>query len=318
MVNPNQEIGEWTTPLVANYNQPGTLYIGFENVMKSTNNGLSWSQISNFSRGFNQSEICALAVSHANNNVIYAAKRARLEYAVLGTVYKTTNGGTTWTNITAGLPDSVYYTSLEVDETDANTAFITVAGFINGKKVYKTTNGGATWQNISYNLVNVPVNRVKRIPGKNYTMLATDFGVYVLADGSTTWVNQSNGLPNVIVSDIEFNPSLNKIYITTFGRGIWANDLNSFVSGTKEKIADLGIELYPSPNQGSFTLKFPAGKSAKETYQLEVIDVTGKIVHRASLSGKTEYQQKIEVPAGLYFAKITGKNVYGVKRFVVE
>ncbi|KAA9331163.1 T9SS type A sorting domain-containing protein [Adhaeribacter soli] len=318
-LNPNNETGEWTTPLVANYNQPGTLYVGFENVMKSTNGGLSWNKISNFPRGFNQSEICALAASHANNNVVYAARRARLEYNILGTVYRTSNGGNTWTDITAGLPDSVYYTSMEADETDANTAYITIAGFLNGKKVYRTTNGGASWQNISYNLANVPVNRVKRIPGKNYTVLATDFGVYVLPDGTTTWINQSQGLPNVIVSDIEFNPSLNKIYITTFGRGIWATDLDVFVSGMRSaKVADAGIDLYPSPNNGSFTLKFPAGKTARETYQLEVIDITGKVVYKAALTGKVEYRQQLNVPAGLYFAKITGKKTYSVKRFIVE
>lgn len=30
----------------------------------------------------------------------------------------------------------------------------------------------------------------------------------------------SKGLPNVIVSDIEFNQALNKINVSTFGRGI--------------------------------------------------------------------------------------------------
>ncbi|MFC5271408.1 VPS10 domain-containing protein [Adhaeribacter terreus] len=312
------EKGEWTSPLVVHDTQPNTLYVGFENVFKSTNNGVSWSAISNFTRGFNATEISAMAIANANSNVLYAARRVRHEFNLRGSVFKTTNGGANWINITAGLPDSLYYTSVEVSENNADIAYVAMAGFSAGNKVFRTSNGGASWQNISYNLPNLPVNCVKYIPGQNYIMVATDLGVYVLANGSTTWVNQSKGLPNVIVTDIEFNPSLNKIYLATFGRGIWANDLNSFVSGTKEKIADLGIELYPSPNQGSFTIKFPTGQSAKETYQLEVIDVTGKIIHRASISGKTEYQQKLDVPAGLYFAKITGNNVYGIKRFVVE
>ncbi|MBK0404837.1 T9SS type A sorting domain-containing protein [Adhaeribacter sp. BT258] len=312
------EVAEWTAPVVANPNQPGTLYVGFENVYKSVDNGNTWSVASNLPRGINASEICALAIANSNSNVLYAARRVRHEYNLPGSLFKTTNGGANWSNITAGLPDSLYYTSVEVSENNADVAYVSMAGFSAGNKVFRTINGGASWQNISYNLPNLPVNCVKYIPGQNYIMVATDLGVYVLANGSTTWVNQSKGLPNVIVTDIEFNPSLNKIYLSTFGRGIWANDLNSFVSGTKPQIADLKIELFPSPNQGSFTIKFPAGRTAKETYQLEVIDVTGKIIHRAWLSGKTEYQHKLDVPAGLYFAKITGKNVYGVKRFVIE
>lgn len=45
------------------------------------------------------------------------------------TVWMTSNGGTSWTNITAGLPDSLYFTGVTTDDTDANTAWVTCAGF---------------------------------------------------------------------------------------------------------------------------------------------------------------------------------------------
>ncbi|HRD40560.1 MAG TPA: hypothetical protein PLC65_18160, partial [Bacteroidia bacterium] len=85
-------------------------------------------------------------------------------------------------------------------------------------------------------------------------MVASDIGVYVLYNGTTTWVNNSAGLPNVIVSDIEFNPAINKAYVSTFGRGIWETSL-SILTGVKSFEENvLSFNLFPSVNNGNFTL----------------------------------------------------------------
>lgn len=316
--NVNSENGEWTTPIVADYNNPGTLYSGFVNVVKSTNNGNTWTAISNFPVSSYPCEISALAVSNSNPNVIYAAKRVHYEYNEPGVLYKTTNGGASWTNITAGLPDSLYYTSVEISETDPNTAYVTMAQFSTGNKVFRTTDSGSTWQNISYNLPNIPVNCIKYIPSANNVMIATDLGVYLLDAANNTWVNQSLGLPNVIVSDIEFNVPLNKIYLSTFGRGIWATDLDVFTGSLQhEQPSAVALELFPSPNNGSFTLKVPESSIA-ETFDLEIIDITGRIVYSEKLSGKSNYTISMNVPSGMYFAHVRGKTLTGVKSFVVQ
>ncbi len=317
--NPFSEQGEWTSPIVADYNNHGTLYAGFENVYKTTDNGLWWTQISNFPSGFNASEISALAVSNANPDVLYAAKRVRYEHNIPGKIYISTNGGNNWTDATAGLPDSLYYTSIELHETSATTAFVTMAGFSAGHKVYKTTDNGATWENISYNLPNIPVNCAKYIPGGDAIMLATDLGVYVLRDGETTWENESLGLPNVIVSDIEINPELGEIYIATFGRGIWATDLGRFITDITPDIVAGGIQLYPTLNNGTFTLDFSkAIPNAQQVCQVEIVDVKGRTVYKSALSGKTNYLLNLQIRPGMYFAKIEVGGVVDVKKFVVR
>lgn len=320
--NVNAEVAEWTTPLSADYNQPGTLYTGYANVNKSSDGGMTWSSISNFTPNpnvFFDNEISALAVSNSNGNVIYAAKRVRYEYPTAGSVYRTGNGGSTWTDITAGLPDSLYYTSLEVSETDENTAYITMAGFSGGIKVFKTSNGGASWQNISYNLANAPVNCIKYIPGTADVVVATDFGIYVLANNTTTWVNKGQGLPNAIVSDIEFNAALNKVYLCTFGRGIWASDLDAFISIRDISKINPGFDLYPTLNNGTFTIRLDETNNyADNAISLDIIDVTGKLVCSSKLSGHNSYQPQLNLSSGMYFAKVRGKNINAVKRFVVE
>lgn len=316
--NPNFEVSEWTTPIIADYNQPGVLYAGNANVSKSTDGGQSWSVISNFPpSGFANNEISALAVSNSNSNVIYATKRVRYEYSIPGSVYVTTDGGINWTDITLGLPDSLYYTSIDIDQNDANTAYICMAQLSAGIKVFKTTNTGSTWQNISYNLPNLPVNCVKTLPGSNILLAGTDVGVYMFNPVTLSWSNVSLGLPNAIVQDIDFNVALNKLYVCTFGRGIWETNLAKISSVPNVTAAELNIELYPTLNNGSFTISVN-DNHLSNTYQLNIIDITGRLVYEATLSGQKSYDQNLNLPTGKYFAKLKNNKTSGVKSFVVE
>jgi photosystem II stability/assembly factor-like uncharacterized protein len=316
--NPNSEPGEWVTPVVADYNNPGVMYIGYENIVKSTDFGNSWSPLATiYSDPFTSqsSEISALAVSNSNSQVIYAARRVRYENGINGFVFKTTNGGASFTDITGNLPDSLYYTGIEVNQSNANTAYISMAGFSAADKVYYTTNGGASWQNITYNLPNIPVNCVKQIPGSNDLMVATDIGVYTLASGATTWVNNSFGLPNVIVSDIEFNQAMGKVYLATFGRGIWETSITSITTGTKNLAgSNYSYQLYPTVNNGNVTLVFEDGHNIKN---IEIIDVMGKIVDTRQ-TDLDKMELNLDLMPGTYFVRITCDHVLGVKKMIVE
>lgn len=316
--NVNGENGEWTSPIIADYNNYGTIYAGFENVVKTTDGGNNWNAISNFPFLGDPQEVNAIAVSNSNSQVIYAAKRVHYEYGLPSLLYKTTNGGGLWTNITAGLPDSLYFTSVEISETDPLKAYVSMAGFSAPDKVYRTTNGGTSWQNISYNLPNIPVNCVKYIPSANTVMIATDLGVYMLDTPNSTWVLRSTGLPNVICSDIEFNVPLNKIYLCTFGRGIWATDLDVFTNLQNAPNTNSELSLFPSPNNGTFTIGLNDENAKEEKLNLEIIDIQGRIVETAMLSGQTQYNLHYELLPGMYYARVSGTIHHGVKSFIVQ
>lgn len=318
-VNVNSEAGEWVSPIVGDYNNPGTLYAGFTNVNKSIDGGYSWTALNPLpSNGINDNETCALAVANSNSNVIYAARRIRFEYGSPSGMYRTNDGGSSWTEITAGLPDTLYFTSVGISQINANTAYVTLSGFTPGEKVYKTIDGGATWQNISFNLPNIPVNCIKTVPGYNRLLVATDLGIYLFDETTNLWVLESAGLPNVIVTDIDFNSSLNKIYISTFGRGIWETNLDAMVGIKDNKPADIGISLFPSLNNGKFTIELANKAFLNEKLELEVIDITGKLVYKSSLTGETNYQITLNIPSGMYFARIKSDKISGIKSFVVQ
>jgi photosystem II stability/assembly factor-like uncharacterized protein len=315
--NPNSEAAEWVTPIAADYSNPGVLYIGNENLVQSTDGGTTWNPMasiySNTTTNTN-TEISAIGVSATNSLVVYAARRVRYELGMPGIVFKTTNGGVSFTNITNNLPDSLYYTGIEVNETNPNIAYVSMAGFSSGNKVFTTTNGGATWQNISYNLPNLPVNCIKQIPGTNNLMVATDIGVYILTFGNTTWVSNSFGLPNVIISDIEFNIPLNKVYVSTFGRGIWETSYTIITNSSNLEKFSMAFELFPSVNDGKFHLKFDRNSDTKT---VEVIDVLGKVVY-SQITKDEKLELNLNLSSGVYYVRVMSNDKLGVKRFVIQ
>ena len=66
-----------------------------------------------------------------------------------GHVYRSDNGGTTWTNVSAGLP-TIPVNAIAIDPTAGNTVFIAA-----DVGVYRSTNAGAAWAAFSNQLPNV-------------------------------------------------------------------------------------------------------------------------------------------------------------------
>ncbi|MFN9108475.1 MAG: WD40/YVTN/BNR-like repeat-containing protein, partial [Bacteroidota bacterium] len=208
--------GAWVTPYIISSHDPATLFIGYNDVYKSTDRGNSWTQIStNLSIS---KDLTVLADASSDANVIYAGTDDAL--------YRTINGGTDWATMTipagAGL---LRY--LCVNPTDANTIYATMSNYTAGSKVYKSTNGGLTWTNISGILPNLPANCViyqKGSPEGLY--VGMDAGVYYRDNITNEWALVGTGLPNVVVNELEIKYDTGKLRAATFGRGLWESDIN--------------------------------------------------------------------------------------------
>ena len=212
---PGDPEGAWVTPFVMDPNNSTTIYAGYDEVYKSTNQGNTWTTISSLGATFDLQHI---AVAPSNSNTIYACDGDQ--------VYVTTNGGTNWSNVTGNLPTTNFITYLAVDPGDANTVYVTFGGYTAGQKVYRSTSGGTTWASISTGLPNIPANCVIVQPNSGGVLyLGMDVGVYRRDAGATSWVLFNTGLPNVIVSELEIRHSTGKLRACTYGRGLWESDL---------------------------------------------------------------------------------------------
>lgn len=101
-------------------------------IIKSTDKGLTWEVTGLKNELANTNKIAAVLVSSTDENVVIAGTR--------NGIYKTTDGGTTWSLKQAG--DEIY--DIEVHPTNPNIVYAST--FRNGNsKVFKSTNFGDNW-----------------------------------------------------------------------------------------------------------------------------------------------------------------------------
>jgi len=221
------EVGNWVTPYVIDPNDHNTLYIGLEDLWKSTNKGDNWSKISSIS---STDAMNSIAVAPSNSNYIYMSDEDQL--------WVTTNGGGSWTERTSGLPvasNSITY--LAVKNNDPNTIWVTFGGY-DGNRIYQSTDAGQNWTNISSGLPDLPTMCVvynKQNTTETELYVGTDVGIYFKV-GSADWQEFNSGLPNVVVAELEIyyddaTPENSRLRAATYGRGLWESDLRTAPTG---------------------------------------------------------------------------------------
>ena len=141
-----------------------------------------------------------------------------------GGLWKTTDGGTTWSPLTDQLPYNGV-THCVVDPTSSNTIYI-MLNYPNGwytqsKGIYKSTDGGQTWSATglswtpSYNWTQYFVTVQLLIDPINPATLyvATTRGLFKTVNGGTSW----NQLDTLYYSDLEFEPGTSNLYRGIYG-----------------------------------------------------------------------------------------------------
>ena len=215
--------GAWVTPYILDPNDHNTIYLGFKELYKSTDKGDTWTQLTNLSISNN---IRSIVIAPSDNQTIYISD--------FNNLWKTNNGGTSWSDITSNLPNSISsITYVAIKNNDPNTLWVTIGGY-NNKKVYQSTDGGSSWNNISSGLLSIPVMSIvqnKQNTIENELYVGTDVGVYQKI-GNNDWTPYCTGLPNVVVTELEIYYDLNnsddsKLWAGTFGRGLWSSSLPS-------------------------------------------------------------------------------------------
>lgn len=182
------------------------LYGSYQNggLIKSTDNGQSMSYISPPSSG-SGSWVTPFTMDPNNSSTLYAA------YSDL---WKTTNGGSTWTNISNGnLPGTVRF--IAVAPSNSNIVYINIWG----SPIYKTTDNGSTWTKIS-NGIQGTVTYMAIHP-TNPDIIYVTMGnfnagekVFKTTNGGATWTNVSGTLPNVPANCIVLDKgSSNGVYM---------------------------------------------------------------------------------------------------------
>ena len=186
-------------------------------IFKTTDGGASWTAVNT---GLTNTSILSLAIDPANSKVVYAGTSMWIGDVVAGTcgrVFKTTDGGASWTKINTGTNGEVDF--LAIDPSNSQTVY---AGTWNGG-VFKTINGGTSWTTINSGLTNNYVQTLAIDPANSPTVYTGTYngGVFKTTDGGASWTAINSGLTNKIIYSLVIDPANGRTVYAGTGGGVF-------------------------------------------------------------------------------------------------
>ncbi|MGA9115519.1 MAG: hypothetical protein WB626_01975 [Bacteroidota bacterium] len=187
---------------------PNTVYIGpaAGGIWKTTDAGWTWQDagVSLASLTFG-----AIAIDPSNPQVVYAGGGESIHYFNTTTyngkgLYKSTNGGSSWTQITNGFGSTTHFSALRVSPTSSGTLFAALgSGYYYStpanEGLWRSTNAGATWSNTltaddGFDVLPHPTtaNRVYAATGG----AVSSAGFYRSTNNGLNWTHVTSGLPS--------------------------------------------------------------------------------------------------------------------------
>src|SRR5712691_1925526 len=232
-----------TEPVLFAPTDPHTLYFASNVLWKTTDGGRTWTALSpdltrkTWEPPLNVGKYRGTeAAKPTPRGVIYAVAPSPLEGRRIwvgtddGLIHVTTDGGTTWADVTPPeLRDRPWskVSLLEASHFDAGTAYAAVNTFRLDDLVphiYRTRDGGRTWTHITAGLPDGGVvNAVREDPVRRGLLFAgTEQAVYVSFDDGESWQSLRLNMPATSIRDLVVKDD--DLVVGTHGRGFWILD----------------------------------------------------------------------------------------------
>ena len=261
----------WNGPLVAQIQDPSVLYHGGNILFKTTNGGLSWTEISpdltknekdkHGSGGFpftNES-----AGGEVYNTISYIACSPHQSGEIWigtddGLVQLTKDEGQIWNNITPPKLGNALINAIEISTHQPGKAYLAITKYKwddLSPIIYKTIDFGNTWKNINTGIgADHFVRAVREDPKQSGLLYAgTENGLYLSFDDGENWSPFQSNLPVCPITDLTIQD--NDLIVATSGRAFWILDDLSVFQQSSGQPDTTQIQVYqPKP-----TYKFGGG-----------------------------------------------------------
>ncbi len=241
-INQRKYRDPWTPMLVRSPIENNTLYLGTQYVMKTTDGGLHWQQISPDLTGAApnttpERQTGPTSVQNAKERgfgVVFSIAPSPLKADEIwagsdtGLVHLTRDGGKTWQDVTPpGLTSWSKIAMIEVSRFDLAVAYVAVDRHrLDDQKpsIYRTRDYGKSWQPITAGIPdNSCVNAVREDTEREGLLFAgTELGIYISFDDGDHWRPLQLNLPVTSVRDITIHGD--DLIVATFGRSFWILD----------------------------------------------------------------------------------------------
>jgi photosystem II stability/assembly factor-like uncharacterized protein len=218
-------------PIVFSPQDPHTIYIAAQMVLKTRDGGLTWKEVSPdltvlpTKPGQKEEKpnprvavIGALALSTIKAGVMWAG--------TAGGIIQVTKDGKSWSNVSIpNLPEHSSVTSLEASHHDPAVAYAVIMSRGQQRLMfYRTRDYGQTWQPITSGIPADETGRVIREDTVRDALVyaGTEKGVYVSFDSGDHWQSLQLNLPTAPVSDLDVHGD--DLVASTYGRSLWILD----------------------------------------------------------------------------------------------
>jgi photosystem II stability/assembly factor-like uncharacterized protein len=329
---------DWGAALAVSPSDPKVLYAGGNVVFKSEDRGRTWKPISpDLTRNDKSKQgssggpvikdnsgaevydaVIAITVAPSDPNVIWVGTDD-------GEVQVTRDGGGSWTNVTAHIPNLPTWgriESIDVSASDPGDVLIAANRHFSGDfkpYLFRSSDYGAHWSSISGDLpADVYAHVVRRdLHNPDLYYAGLENGLYVSWDAGKKWYLFGLGLPDAAIYDLALDAHDNDLVVATHGRALWVlDDLTPF-QDYNPQVADAPLTLF-HPQQAlrfwPWSLVEPMGdgvfygqnptygaafsyylsQGVKEPGELVITDSSGKVVR--TLKGLHKGEPEVMTP----------------------
>lgn len=243
----------WTYPIVLSPHDPNILYVGGNKVLKSTDEGQSWTEISpDLTR--NDPEKLKPTGGPINRDsigaetycTVFSFAESPHEPGVLwagsddGLIHISKDGGDSWENVTPSeLPEWSMISMIELSSHDPAKAYVAATKYKlddYNPYLFKTNDYGQSWTAVNNGIREEDYTRVIREDPNCQGLLyaGTETGLYVSFDDGENWESLNLNLPVCPIHDIVIKD--NDLIAGTHGRSIWILDDITMLHQIKEGI----------------------------------------------------------------------------------
>ncbi len=258
-----------------------------------------------------------------NEDYIYGIKSSQnnpneVLVTVGNKIFKTTNCGTSWTEITNGLQDlTLPNIALRLTQNPLNLNQYTISAS-NG--IYTSLDGGNNWTKIYTGMVHKVEHSTKQngqIVAVGYTYLDTFPKVIYTSDNGNTWTEKAstNYFNTIVISGaVRFVDNMNaEVYLTSQSLGILKDQISLEVLGNSDlENLKSGINVYPNPTKDFINIKLDKSISK---FKASLYNASGQML----LS--TENRSSINISnlnTGIYFLTIQPENGKAITKKIIK
>ena len=250
-------------PIEVSPHDPSTVYHGSQFVHKTTDEGVTWEQISPDLTAFRPerqmvsgSPITRDVTGEEHYSVLYAIEESPVQPGVIwtgsndGFVQVTRDGGETWTNVTPpDMPQEGRVQTIDPSPHSAGKAYFAYYRTLLGDLtpfIYKTEDFGDSWELLTPGDNGIPAHHATRViredtEREGLLYAGTEFGMYVSFDDGESWEKFQFNLPRTPITDIKVHQG--DLVLSTMGRAFWIMDNLSPLRQADAAIADGGVYL---------------------------------------------------------------------------